>query len=282
MTSEISEFRPSPIAGRWYEGDPARLARQVDTYLDEATIPALEGKVVGLVVPHAGHIYSGRTAAHAFKAVRGQQRDLVVIISPLHGYHPARALTSAHRAYLTPLGPVSIDGEAVRALDESLRSRCDWGLTPVARDQEHSLEIELPFLQRALTGEFKLLPIMLRTQDETEIRQVAAGLVEVLRGRSFLLVASTDLSHFFPENVAAILDNEMLRQVAAFSAEGVLQAERDEKGFACGVAAVAAVLWVSKELGGRRVEILHHSTSADTTGDRSSVVGYGAAVILNK
>ncbi|HEX7393451.1 MAG TPA: AmmeMemoRadiSam system protein B [Anaerolineaceae bacterium] len=282
MMSEISEFRPSPIAGRWYEADPARLALQIDTYLDEASIPALEGKVVGLVVPHAGHIYSGRTAAHAFKAVRGEQRRLVVIISPLHGYHPAQALTSAHRAYLTPLGPLWIDTEAVQALDESLRSRCGWGLTPVSRDQEHSLEIELPFLQRALAGEFKLLPIMLRTQDETEIRQIAAGLVEVLRGCSFLLVASTDLSHFFPEKVANILDNEMLRQVAAFSAEGVLQAERDERGFACGVAALAAVLWASKELGASRVEILHHSTSADTTGDRSSVVGYGAAVILNK
>ena len=280
--SEISEFRPSPIAGAWYEADPARLALQIDTYLDEASIPALEGKVVGLVVPHAGHIYSGRTAAHAFKAVRGEQRRLVVIISPLHGYHPAQALTSAHRAYLTPLGPLWIDTEAVQALDESLRSRCGWGLTPVSRDQEHSLEIELPFLQLALAGEFKLLPIMLRTQDETEIRQIAAGLVDVLRGSSFLLVASTDLSHFFPEKVANILDNEMLRQVAAFSAEGVLQAERDERGFACGFAALAAVLWASKELGASRVEILHHSTSADTTGDRSSVVGYGAAVILNK
>jgi hypothetical protein len=276
----ISEIRPSPIAGRWYEGDPARLARQVDAYMDEARIPTLDGEVLGLIAPHAGYSYSGRTAAHAFKAVRGQQRDLVVILSPLHGYHPAPALTSAHQAYQTPLGLQWIDGAAVLALDENLRRQHGWGLTPVARDQEHSLEIELPFLQRALGGEFKLLPIMLRTQDPAELQQLGEALAELLRGRRCLLVASTDLSHFFPERTAFMLDSEMLRQIAAFSPQGVLQAEREEKGFACGVAAVAAVLWAAQGLGASKVEILHHSTSGDTTGDTTSVVGYGAAAIL--
>jgi AmmeMemoRadiSam system protein B len=280
--SAISEFRPSPIAGRWYDGDPDRLARQIDGYMDEVRLPALDGEVIGLVVPHAGYIYSGRTAAYGFKAVRGQQRDLVVIISPLHGYHPAPALTSAHQAYQTPLGSQRIDTDAVRLLDESLRRQFDWGLTSVARDQEHSLEIELPFLQRSLAPDFKLLPVMLRTQEPRAIQQLSQALVEVLRGRNYLLVASTDLSHFFPEQIASLLDDEMLRQIGAFSPQGVLEAERDEKGFACGVAAVAAVLWVAKALGANKVEILHHSSSGDTTGDHTSVVGYGAAAILKK
>ncbi len=278
--STISEFRPSPIAGRWYDSDPERLAQQLDGYLNGVKIPALEGEVIGLVVPHAGYIYSGRTAAYGFKAVQGQRRDLVVVISPLHGFHPALALTSAHQAYLTPLGSQRIDVEAVRAVDESLRRQYDWGLTAVARDQEHSLEIELPFLQRALSGDFKLLPIMLRTQDPREIQQLSQVLTEVLRGRNCLLVASSDLSHFFPEETASLLDGEMLRQIGAFSPQGVLDAEREEKGFACGVAAVATVLWVTRALGAKKVEILHHSTSGDTTGDHSSVVGYGAAAIL--
>jgi MEMO1 family protein len=280
--SEISELRPSPIAGRWYDSDPIRLAREIDNFLDQADLPELDGEVIGLVAPHAGHIYSGLTAAHAFKCVRGQQFDLVVVISPLHGYHPADALTSSHKAYQTPLGSVWIDLDLVRTLDEKLRQEYGWGLTYVGRDQEHSLEIELPFLQRALSGPFKLLPLMLRTQDPVSIHQLASTLAIVVGGHRVLLVASTDLSHFFPERIANVLDAAMLSQIAAFSPDGVLQAEREEKGFACGVAAVAAVLWISKELGANAACILHHSTSADKTGDHASVVGYGAAAILKK
>jgi len=279
---EISEFRPSPIAGRWYDKDPVRLARQIDAFLDQASLPPLNGEVVGLIAPHAGHIYSGLTAAYAFRSVRGQHFDLVVVISPLHGFHPADALTSAHKAYQTPLGPVWIDTGLVKSLDEKMRLDYGWGLTYIGRDQEHSLEIELPFLQRALPDSFKLLPVMLRTQEPALIRQFASALASVLVDRKVLLVASTDLSHFFPERTANGLDEAMLAQVAAFSPEGVLQAEREEKGFACGVAAVAAVLWSARELGATSAVILHHSTSGEKTGDYDSVVGYGAAAILKE
>ncbi len=279
---QISEIRPSPIAGRWYEGDPERLASEVDRYISEARIPLLDGEVVAVIAPHAGHIYSGRTAGHAFKAVLGQSRRLVAVVSPLHSYVQARALTSAHHAYQTPLGSVWIDQAALDELDKILAQRVGWKLARVIYDQEHSLEIELPFLQRALKGDFSLLPVMLRTQEEEEVRSMGFALADVLQGRQALLVASTDLSHFFPERDANLLDNEMLRQIAAFSPEGALQAEREEKGFACGVAAVAAVLWAARQLGANAVEVLHHSTSADETGDRHSVVGYGAAVVLKK
>ncbi len=279
---EISEIRPSPIAGRWYEGDPDRLASTVDAYIAEAQLPPLEGEVVAIIAPHAGHIYSGRTAGHAFKAVLGQSRQLVAVVSPLHGYIQARALTSAHHAYQTPLGPVWIDQPALEAMDKILFQRVGWKLSRVGYDQEHSLEIELPFLQRALIGDFSLLPIMLRTQEEEEVRTIGFTLADVLQGHQALLVASTDLSHFYPERIANQLDSEMLHQIAAFSPEGALQAEREEKGFACGVAAVAAVLWAARQLGANAVEVLHHSTSADETGDRHSVVGYGAAVVLKK
>jgi AmmeMemoRadiSam system protein B len=279
---EISEIRPSPIAGRWYEGDPDRLASVVDGYLAEAQIPPVEGEVVAVIAPHAGHIYSGRTAGHAFKSIVGQSRELVAVVSPLHSYMQARALTSAHRAYQTPLGPVWIDQPALEVLDKNLYQRVGWKLARVGYDQEHSLEIELPFLQRALKGNFSLLPIMLRTQEEEETRAIGFALADVLQGHKALLVASTDLSHFFPERIANLLDNEMLHQIAAFSPEGALQAEREEKGFACGVGAVATVLWAARQLGANAVEVLHHSTSADETGDRHSVVGYGAAVVLKK
>ena len=276
----ISAIRPSPIAGRWYEGNPQRLGRQVEQYIDKAHIPELKGEVVALIVPHAGHIYSGATAGHAFRCVRGQTRDLVAVISPLHAYHFAPLLTSAHQAYQTPLGTVPIDKDAVAQVDEILTKQSALQLTPLAYDEEHSLEIELPFLQCALEGDFKLLPIMMRSLQPETARQVGLALAEVLKGRNALLVASSDLSHFYTQEQANTLDAEMLRQFAAFSPEGIFKADSSGTGFACGMAAIAAVLWAAKELGADKVEVLHHSTSADETGDTSSVVGYGAAVVL--
>ena len=153
-------------------------------------------------------------------------------------------------------------------------------LTPLARDEEHAIEIELPFLQRALAGEFSLLPVMVRTHDPRELQALGEALAEVMAGSASLLVASSDLSHFYPLPIANQLDAAMLARIAQFSPDAVLEAEETGEGFACGVGAVAAVLWAARALGANAVEIVHHSTSAERTGDESSVVGYGAAVIL--
>ncbi len=276
------ELRPSPIAGTWYPSNPERLARSIDHYLDEARLPALEGEVVAVIAPHAGHKYSGVTAGHAFLSLRGKSYPRVALLSPMHGYHPASFLTSAHKGYQTPLGPVWIDREGLVSLEKAMKARHLPGLTPLAHDGEHAVEIELPFLQRALVGEFQLMPVMVRTHQPDELRALGEALAEILASFPALLVASTDLSHFFPLPVANRLDAAMLARVADFSPEEVLDAEEQGTGFACGVGALAAVLWAARALGATSVEILHHSTSADQTGDESSVVGYGAAVILKK
>ncbi len=277
----IAEIRPSPIAGTWYTGDPNRLRQQVDEYLSSAELPEIEGQVVAIIAPHAGHRYSGRTAGYAFASVLGQQRDLVAVISPMHAGYPANLLTSGHQAYGTPLGPVRIDQAALARLDEILVQE-GMPLTPIVNDKEHSLEIELPFLQRALANDFKLLPVMVRSQSPLVARRLGHALAQVMQERNGLMVASTDLSHFYPEELAQKLDDEMLRRIHNFSPDELFNAERSGMGFACGVAAVAAVLWAARELGASMVEILHHSTSGDETGDYSSVVGYGAAVVLKQ
>ena len=277
--NRISEFRPSPIAGTWYQSSPEKLASQIDGYLDEARLPEISGEVMALIAPHAGHRYSGRTAGHAFACVRGQKRDLVVVVSPMHAPYPGALLTSAHRAYATPLGPVWIDSIALAQLDDLLAQE-GQALSPVANDKEHSLEIELPFLQRALQGDFQLLPVMIRSQSPQAVRRLGHALAQVMQGRNGLLVASTDLSHFYPGEIANELDQEMLSRMRSLAPDDLFEAERSGKGFACGVAAVAAVLWAAKEMGADQVEILHHSTSGDETGDYASVVGYGAAAVL--
>jgi len=276
----VSDLRPSPIAGTWYEGNPKALARDVDEYLDRANLPELSGEVMGVIAPHAGHIYSGPVAGYAFAALRGRTPELVVVLSPYHNYHASPLLVSTHSAYSTPLGNIPIARNELKALEAALGRLLGIGLTSISRDHEHSLEIELPFLQRALAAPFQLLPIMVRAQDARVSQGLGEALAEILHGRDFVLVGSTDLSHFYSQDEADILDSEMLRQIESFSPEGMYAAEFSGKGFACGLGAVTSVLWAAHELGANRIKVLHHATSGNVTGDYSSVVGYGAAAIL--
>lgn len=276
------DIRPSPIAGRWYPGDSSQLADSVDGYINAAQLPEIEGQVVGIIVPHAGHVYSGPVAGYAFRAVQGMQPELVVVVSPMHQPSSQPFLTCAHQAYQTPLGAISVDQAAVSELNQDLEAELGFGLTPVRNDNEHSLEIELPFLQRVLAHEFRLLPVMLRDQTPSVVETFGRSLARVLSKRSVLLVASSDLSHFYDQLQAEQLDAEMLSRVEAFDPLGVLQAEEEGKGFACGRNAMAAVLWAAKELGADSVKILKHATSGDVTGDYSGVVGYAAAIITRQ
>jgi hypothetical protein len=278
------DVRPSPLAGRWYPADPRRLARSVDELLAAASLPGLPGRVVAVMAPHAGYAYSGAVAAHAFAALRGQQPELVAVISPMHYPYESPLLTTAHAAYSTPLGETPVDRAALARLDAGLQSRLGYGLEAVRQDPEHSLEIELPFLQRIFPAGFSLLPVMVRDPSPAVARALGEALAETLAeaaaGRRAVLVASTDLSHFFPRLLADRLDGEMLRQVEAFDPQGVLRIEEEGKGFACGRGALAAVLWAARLLGADKVVILRHANSGDVTGDYSQVVGYAAAAML--
>src|SRR5260221_2017263 len=232
------DVRPSPIAGTWYEGNAKTLARSVDENLNSAHLPELDGEVIGVIAPHAGHRYSGVVAGYAFATLRGLSPKLVAVISPFHNLTRYPLITTAHGAYSTPLGNIEVDKVA---LDE-LKTHLDISITPVVADKEHSLEIELPFLQRALTGDFKLLPIMVRAQEIDVAKKLGLALAKVLKNKNAVLVASTDLSHFYDQTTANILDAEMLKCFESFEPESIFEAEQAGKAFACGYAAVAAVL----------------------------------------
>ena len=274
--------RPSPIAGRWYPDVPQELAESVDFYIHQARLPEIQGELIAIVVPHAGHRYSGPVAGHAFAAIKDMQPDVVAVVSPMHYPFPDAFLTSAHAAYSTPLGEITIDQKALDDLDNLLKNDHREPIKRVGRDPEHSLEIELPFLQRVLSTPFTLLPLMVRELDPRPLENLGLNLARTLHKRQALLVASTDLSHFYPQATAESLDREMLRRIAAFDPLAVLQAEETGVGFACGRGAVAVVLWAAREMGANHVQILHYATSGDVTGDFQQVVGYGAAVITRQ
>lgn len=277
------DVRPSPIAGQWYEADPEMLARNVDEYLEEAQLPELDGEVIAVIAPHAGHAYSGVIAGCAFAALRSRSPDLVAVIAPMHHPYFEPLITTAHDAYSTPLGDVPVDKDAVVELDVILKSELGFGLSPVSNDKEHSIEIELPFLQRLFSSEkskWKLLPVMVRAREPDVSQGLGKALAKVIRDKNFALVASTDLSHFYNHKTALNYDRTMLNEIESFDPEGAFDVERAGKGFACGLGAFTAVMWASRELGADKVKLLRHATSGDVTGDYSSVVGYAAAVIL--
>lgn len=266
------DARPSPLAGRWYPGDPRELARSIDEYLHQPEVASPAGEVMGVIAPHAGHAYSGSVAGAAFSVVP-DDIEVVAVVSPLHQYYAAPVLTTAHRAYATPLGEIPVDRQALDRLRRSVP------LEAVARDTEHSLEILLPFLQRRLRGDFRLLPLMLRDQSLATAERVAAALAGELADKRVLLVGSTDLSHFHPQREAERLDRFALDRIAAYDPHGLIEADASGRGPACGHGAAAAVILAAQRLGADRATVLAYATSGDITGDHASVVGYGAAAL---
>jgi MEMO1 family protein len=270
------DLRPSPIAGRWYSGQASQLAASVDEAIHMANVTFPTGSVLGLIAPHAGHPYSGRVAGYAFKAVQGAHFDVVVIVCPSHFHDDGPLLTTGHAAYHTPLGDVPVAQEALAHLRTELAPIL---LVAIRHDREHAIEIELPFLQRTLTGDFKLLPVMMRDQSMSAARALGRVLVQVLAGQKVLIVGSSDLAHFLTQAETEVLDAEMLKQVEAFDPEGVLSAQESGRGFACGYGAIAATLWATRAFGATHSRVVKHATSGDINGDYSSVVGYGSAVL---
>ncbi|NIM95141.1 MAG: AmmeMemoRadiSam system protein B [Anaerolineales bacterium] len=274
----MSDLRPSPIAGTWYPGNPDALRQSIESQLALVDPKPPEGEIVGVIAPHAGHRYSGGVAAHAFRILEGLEPEVVAVISPLHSPYPGDVFTTDHDAYSTPLGEIPIARDILDRLESLLEDPLKF--VRLRNDSEHSLEIELPFLQEVIKRPFKLLPLMVLKQTKAVTEILGHALAQTLNDEVSILVASSDLSHFYPAAIAHQYDTEVLKRIEAFDPVSVITAEEEGVGFACGRGAVATVLWAAKDLGANKVEILAYAHSGDVTGDNSSVVGYGAAAIL--
>ena len=278
----ITDIRPSPLAGRWYPAHPKKLAAAVDGYIQAAQIPEIKGEILALVSPHAGHIYSGPVAGYAFNTLSGLDPDLIVILSPYHQYDPGAILTCGHQAYQTPLGEVPIDQESMDFVNRALLEKTGVELSEVRNDNEHAVEIILPFLQRALQSEFTILPLMLRQQGPGLMRSLGEILAELILSRDTLLVASTDLSHFQTAEKADQLDQTIIQGIQSLDPDYLYQAQKENTGSACGLGALAAVIWAVRSGGGAAAHILNYAHSGNITGDNTSVVGYTSAVLTRE
>ncbi len=276
------DIRPSPIAGAWYPGEAKQLRHEAAGYLDQATQVEFSGEIKGLILPHAGWFYSGLTAAHALKAIEGHSYQRIIIISPSHQAYRGHLLTSGHDAYQTPLGTIPVDHGFLNHLDDILTEK-QVVLNPIRNDREHSIEIELPFLQYLLNDEFKLVPIMMMDQSLAIVRiladTLAASITATSQEEKTLLIASSDLSHFFHQREANYLDHNLIEGLQNFDPAKFYQLKSSHSAEACGHGAMATVLLATRKLGANQVTIADYRTSGDISGDLNSVVGYVSAII---
>jgi MEMO1 family protein len=266
----------SVIAGTWYPGAESVLRRDVESYLAAIPDRAPGGRLVALIVPHAGYRYSGQVAAHAYKLLQKEKFSTVVVISPSHhALFPGVSIYD-QGGMRTPLGVMPLDRDLVTALerrDERIRYR------PEAYSREHSLEIQLPFLQVVQPG-IRLVPLVMGDQDWVSCERLAGTISECIRGQSVLVVASTDLSHFHPYERAKSLDQVVLDRVGALDAKGLHQSIAASRCEACGAGPMVTAMLVARKLGATTGQVLYYANSGDVSGDRSRVVGYMAAALL--
>lgn len=281
-TMERNVRKPA-VAGQFYTADPLALRKEIESYIADAEtddVPA--GEVIAIVSPHAGYMYSGAVAAHGFRLVRGKRYETVVVIAPSHAEYFDFCSVFSGDAYLTPLGEIPIDRKTVELITSKheLVRKSEKGHSYSRSGRgEHSLEVQLPFLQVSL-GEFELVPIVMGNQDYACVRALGETLGEVLSGRNALIVASTDLSHFHSDSRAKLLDGVFIEALERFEPETMHESIRDKKTEACGGGPTIAAMIAAKMLGATGCSVLDYATSGDVTGDRGSVVGYVSAAMV--
>ena len=272
----MARVRLPAVAGSFYEGDRALLRQHVDLLLREAPEATPTGSVVGLVCPHAGYLYSGSTAAAGYNALKGSSFDAVLMVGPSHRDFFTGVSIYPGDAYRTPLGDVPVQKDFRTALAEA---------SPVIKvddaghREEHCLEVQLPFLQRVLEG-FSFVPMIIGDQTRDVCLALGRAIASVARDRKVLLIASSDLSHFHPYDVAVGLDRRVIDYVEKFDAEALMSQLDGERVEACGGGPVVAVMLAAKLLGADRSQVLFYCNSGDITGDRGAVVGYLSAAFL--
>lgn len=274
----MEDIREPAVAGAFYPSNPNVLSDEVTAYLKKAEKEVVEGDLIALISPHAGYSYSGHVAAYAYKLVEGMHFDDVVVIAPSHQW-PFEGASIYHRGgFRTPLGVVPIDGDLC---DEIMALDRRFQFIPEAHLKEHSLEVQLPFLQVVLK-EYKLVPIVLMGGANYEICQsLGKAIAESLRQRNALIIASSDLTHSYNYRQVVEQDELLARHIDQFDITGLAEDLREGRCQACGDGSILSAMIAAKTLGGDKAKVLKLTNSGDVTGDKrpgSYTVGYLAGV----
>jgi AmmeMemoRadiSam system protein B len=253
------------------------LKAEVERYLAAVQTYSTDSELLGIVAPHAGLMYSGPVAAYAYKNIKGFGIKTVVLIGPSHRAYFEGAAVYASGEWETPLGKVGIDAELCRKIISQDQTHIND--LPAAHAQEHSLEIQLPFLQTVLDPGFKIVPIMVSNHSLASCERLAHSIVHALNGNSegIMLLASSDLSHFHSQAEAKKLDQKVVKGIESYDPEKLAGDLAFEKCEACGGGPIVTVMIACKLLGADKGVVYDYRTSGDVTGEKEQVVGYLAA-----
>jgi len=274
-------IRQPAVAGRFYPADPGELRQRVQQFVGAAVEvvgehPAANSENSGAaaalacMVPHAGYVFSGGVAGAVYARLAFPRR--IIIIGPRHRPRGADLAINAEGAWQTPLGPSQIDSELARAIIAACPMLVE---DDVAHRNEHSIEVQLPFLQ-VLAGEFRFVPIAIGTLDFNVLTALGRALAKVISatGEPVLIIASSDMNHYEPEGVTHAKDRLVIEQLLALDPRGLHETVRRERITMCGCGPAVATLTAALDLGATRAELVRYATSADVLGDRDDVVGY--------
>jgi len=270
-------IRRSAVAGSWYPDSAVAIAAEVESYRAGVPTRSLPGRLVALISPHAGLRYSGPVAAHGYALLAGRRDLTIVLVGPSHRVAFDGIALCSRGVFETPLGQVPIDEDLAQAL---LAAEPRISDDPRPHRDEHSLEMQLPFLQHFVAG-LKIVPTLMGTQARSEVEALAAALGRAVAARTdTLLVASSDLSHYHPATVANRLDALVVGDVERFDAEALMQRLERSHEHACGGGPIVTVMKAAGSLGADRAMVLHYADSGDAAErDKSRVVGYLSAAL---
>lgn len=275
--NRMNGYRRPAVAGLFYPSNPVRLHNEINTLLTPGNKEDFTGKIFGIIAPHAGYIYSGKTAAFAYNLLKGRNIGKVIILSPSHReFFPGSCIYDGE-GYLTPLGRIQIDKEIAEKMAEESDSVF---IGKEGHNKEHAVEVHLPFLQTVLK-DFKIVPVVMGDQEKNIVDDLAKA-VAAVSDEETLIIASSDLSHFYSRDTASKLDSLIEEDIKDFDHEKLLKDIAHKKCEACGGGAIAALMKAADLKGIRNVKVLHRSDSGDVSGDTNEVVGYLSAVIFGE
>ena len=270
-------IRESVAAGSFYSGNPSELSRQINEFLDNAESSDIKN-IKAIICPHAGYIYSGQVAAYSYRQIVGQKFDSVFLIAPSHSEYFDFISIYSGDAYRTPLGLVHVDKERSKILaDNSTGIK----LSVYGHRDEHSLEVQLPFLQ-VLFKSIKIVPVVIGNQNNQNIEELGKSIGSLFKNEKILIIASTDLSHYHPYDIAVSLDQKVKKLIDDLDQKKLMTEFISNNAEMCGGGPVISAMIASKILGANASKILIYKNSGDVAGDRSAVVGYLSAAFYKK
>jgi AmmeMemoRadiSam system protein B len=265
-------IRPPAVAGTFYPSDSRALARQIAEFCADGVPKA---KALGCVVPHAGYMYSGHVAGAVYAAIEIPAR--CILLGPRHFPRGESMAILTEGSFKTPLGDAPIDSSLARELARACpRLREDT----VAHEREHSLEVQIPFLQK-LVKDFRFVPVVLGTDRYPVLEELGHAVAEVVaaQGEPVLVIASSDMNHYESDSITRAKDERAIARILSLDPRGLYDTVRNEEISMCGYAATVAMLVAVRELGATEARLVRYATSGDITGDREQVVGYAGVIV---